>query len=123
MCEEYTKPQLAGQDLDGATKTAGAALLPLLPLFNHTREVPLDYDRDIAPRISLRVTFWGYDRIEDSPDQCANFTAFVECNDLNFLRALRQNAADVWNDGDTTEFPIYQTTEEEMTSVGLTPED
>jgi hypothetical protein len=54
MCEPYTKPQLAGQELDGATKTAGAALLPL---FNHTREVTLDYDRDITPRISLRVTF------------------------------------------------------------------
>ena len=112
MCEEYAKPQLAGEDLDSATKAAKSALLPL---FNHTRDVPLDYDRDIAPRITLYVSFRGYDRLEASPDQCANFTAFVECEDLAFLRELRQNAADEWNDGEATEYVIYQTVEEEIT--------
>ncbi len=109
MCEEYAQPQLAGEDADSATKAVKSALLPL---FNHTRAVPFDYDRDIAPRITLYVSFRGYDRLETSPDQCANFTAFVECEDLAFLRELRQNAADEWNDGEASEYVIYQTVEQ-----------
>jgi hypothetical protein len=67
-------------------------------MWNHQRKVPVDYARDIAPRISLAVDFLGYDRPLSDVHACAEYSATVGSEDLALLRDLRRWATDVWDD-------------------------
>ena len=99
MCECFDAPEKAGNNLGMAYIVAKEDMLP--------------HSSHIAPRITLRVSFWGFDRLDPSPDRCAYYIAYVESDNLALLRALRQNAADEWNDGEAADYPITQSVAEE----------
>lgn len=102
-CEDYHSPEKAGADMASALATAKSALLPL---WNHKSRKPIDYARDIAPRITLAVEFSGFDCDLSDPHCVAEWSATVGCDDLALLRDLRRYAADEWNDGRVEEHPI-----------------
>lgn len=95
-CEDYTDPARAGADYDSAIATAKAALVPL---WNHKQRVPVDYAKDVAPRIHLVVACTGFDRLPiDDDDINAEWLATVISDDLALLRDLRRWSCDQWDE-------------------------
>jgi hypothetical protein len=72
-------------------------------------DTPLDYARDIAPRIRLRVELVEIERQEKHPsDGCVFFRCFVECDDHDLALKIAQDAANEWEDGDMDDYGFRQ---------------
>lgn len=75
------------------------------------RDERLDFDRDIAPRISLAVALIGFDQRDKPLYGCAFYDCTVVCEDEAFARELMGNAADEWEEGDTSTYGFRQVEE------------
>jgi hypothetical protein len=72
---------------------------------------PVDFDRDIAPRIDLTVALLGFDDRERPLYGSVEYLCTVVCDDEAFGRGIMQNAADEWYDGDASGYEFRQVEE------------
>jgi hypothetical protein len=77
-------------------------------LMDRWADVPVDYARDIAPHVlDLTVEVVEVYRDERSPSSnCVYFRCYAICDSEAHAREFAQNAADEWEDGDTSDYDV-----------------